>query len=64
MGPQNGMSNTPFDDFTGYDALGLAELIRNKGVSPTELVELHTGSTERLGEVVGDTHRFVAFHQI
>lgn len=33
------MANS-FDEFTGYDALGLAELIRNKDVSAKELTEV------------------------
>jgi amidase len=31
--------NTPFAEYTRYDALGLAELVRKREVSPAELVE-------------------------
>ncbi len=34
------MNSMPVDDFAGYDGLDLAEVIRSKGVSPTELAEV------------------------
>lgn len=37
---------TPFAEYTRYDGLGLAELVRNRDVSPAELVETAIGHIE------------------
>ena len=36
------------DDLLGYDALGLAELIRTREITPTELLEITIQRIERV----------------
>ena len=38
----------PFENYSDYDALGLADLVRRREVSPTELVDSAISAIEKL----------------
>lgn len=48
----NQKSLAPLDEFLAYDALGLAELIRKKQVTPTELAEVVIRRIEALNPII------------
>ena len=48
----NQQSFKPLDEFLDYDALGLAELIRKKEVTPSELVEVVIRRIEKLNPTI------------
>lgn len=47
------MNVTPFSEYDEYDALGLAELVKDREVRPAELIEAAIARAERLTQRFG-----------